>query len=655
MSTPVPLIGGFTDEGFTTEGFTHDVNTNQTTPAWLADYYRPWRVKLEIFDKDEFELITSYDSFLIEPPLASEPPFSDRGFTDRGFSHTTPGPRNFIHLEYVDYEAQLGNNSTGTWSCIIEDNFQILDRTKIGIGNVVKIWIGQTQETYRCDFQGVIRFEQSDTSVPGTLRFFMSGFGKQYLLNERLISYNKVAKKKTVNSITSFVFDRGMIASEHVRRILTDPKVLVSNTDFSSKDTLQSIGKYDLSGIENVDIFVPSVSTFYQPANNQIDDLANQVGAEWGVESGSNTFYFRFPRSELSKDSIILKSIPDFNPGRDDPANTSYITKDTTLQIGKSNRREDGFANKLFALSSVKVRLDSSSIGTSNSTSLSGRAIAQQVKASSTKLRDLAFTMSKTGDPTGPLQGRICHDTGNDYPDEHRVICDFNISMDDIPTSSGPVYQFNLNINEQINPGDHYWIIFYQVADSTDDSSDTVLWYHDDVSDDATKPASGVRVPGDKAVDPSNPQGWTISLTGPTYAFGAFYSTPHIVTAADPFSVSKYGEVDDIVSNTNITDTQTMVQYLYSILATTGKPKIIYPSFTCTIPQSGFKPGQIVQIIDRKSGNTEEKMTLAELISVRYVFDARASGGESSAVGINKAEVTLIGYENFLNELDEIK
>jgi hypothetical protein len=98
-----------------------------------------------------------------------------------------------------------------------------------------------------------------------------------------------------------------------------------------------------------------------------------------------------------------------------------------------------------------------------------------------------------------------------------------------------------------------------------------------------------------------------------------------------------------------------MIQYLYSLLAFTAKPKLIYPSFTSTIPQTGgFKPGQLVQVIDRRSGNTEEKKTLAELISVRYVWDARASGGKTSAVGINTCDISLIGYETFQDELSEL-
>ena len=437
--------------------------------------------------------------------------------------------------------------------------------------------------------------------------------------------------------------------------MLSDVNALVSNTDFSARDTLGALGPFDTTGIENVNVFEPGISSFYIPASNQLNQIADIAGAEWGIDTSTNRFYFRFPESQLSQDSIVVKSLPDYRDNRDKPDTTSYIMKGTTLQIGRSIRREDGFANKLFALAGSKQRVDSSSTSAQGSTSLSGTAIAQQVRASSTKLRDLAFTLSKSGTPDAQfIDGRICLDGGNDFPDENKVVADFQINTDDVITSPTAVFKLNLNFAQQINPGDFYWIILYQVTDSVSESSDTIAWHHDSITLDNSKLASATRTPGAKLIDPANPQAWTVSLSGPTYSFASFYASSHVITASDPFSIAKYGEVDDIVTNTAIKDNQTMTQYLYTLLAFTAKPKLIYPSLTVSIPQVGFKPGQLVQIVDRMSGNDEGVKRMAEIISVRYVWDARASGGNSSAVGINTCDISLLGYFNFLDELREL-
>ena len=406
-------------------------------------------------------------------------------------------------------------------------------------------------------------------------------------------------------------------------------------------------------------MFIPGISTFYQPASNLINTIADLAGAEWGVRHDTNQFYLQYPKKETSDATLVLKSMPDYATGRDIPETTSYILKGRTNQIGLTMRKEDGFANKLFAFAASKRRVDSSSVNSSGSTSLSNTAVAQQVKAGSTQLRDLAFTLSKIGsvEHIGRfVDGRICHDSSFDFPAENKIIADFQIDVNDIPLNPGPVYKLNLAFNEKVNPGDYYWIILYQFGDEPNQSS-YVSWHHDDLTDIETKQlASAVRIPGAKVVDPSNPQTWTVSRDGPTYSYGAFYVSNHIVSASDPFSIRRWGEVDDLVANTNIKDSQTMVQYLYTQLAWTAKPKIIYPTITASIPLNGFfQPGQLVQIIDNKSGNTADKMTLAELVSVRYVWDARATGENQHAEGINSAEISLIGYYNYLDELNELK
>jgi hypothetical protein len=624
MSTPTSKYkGGYSEKGFTRIGYTHGLNSStiQDTPTWLNQYYQPYRAKLEIFDINGFNLLAKYDSFA-----------SDLETND-------------FHLVYLECEPTVGNNSTGTWGCLIEDNQGVIDRKKIGISNRVKISMGQTGGSgYKTIFQGVCRYDETDTSKTDWMRIKMTGFGTQYITNERLINYHKVAARNDLLSADPFVFDPNMTASALAKAILNNTNVLASNSGGTRFDTVAEVGQYTTNGIESIANFIPGISFPFTPVSTAFNQLSDTVGAEWGVDA-LNDFYFRFPSSQITKNIMTIKALPDFE--RDSSTMTAYMQKGATVTVGRTMRREDGFANKLFALAGNRQVLESSSAGATNSTTLSGKAIAQQIIAGSTLLRDLALTLSKAGKVTGFLQGKIVVDNNNSPTGS--TIANFQIDMNDIPLDvAGPVYKLNTNFLGKISPNQLYWIVLYSVGQ---DENNTVRWHNDGITDDDTKTlASGFRTPGNKVGDDEREQGWTVSTSGPTYSYAAFATQRHIVVVSDPFSIARFGEVDDIITNTAIKDAQTMTQYLYNLLVYTAKPKLIYPTLTVSIPLGGFVPGQLIQIIDRKAGLTEEINRLAELISVRYVWDSSASDSHKHAVGINTCDITLIGYYDFVRE-----
>ena len=60
---------------------------------------------------------------------------------------------------------------------------------------------------------------------------------------------------------------------------------------------------------------------------------------------------------------------------------------------------------------------------------------------------------------------------------------------------------------------------------------------------------------------------------------------------------------------------------------------------------SPIQPGQLVTVVDTKSGLTANKNTIAEVQEVRYEFSAESAG--RSPLGTNTCEVRLLGYVDY--------
>lgn len=588
----------------------------------LNAYYKIYSPMLQLFDKD-WNILFTYDSFAGSNP---------------------------IHLEYLDCEATVG--STGTWSAIINDYEKSLDRNTLGIGNRVIIWKGQNASSYTRIFTGVCRYDENVRNRGDALSYLLTGYGTQYIVNERVINFAKSAPRKdALTSTGSYIFDVNMQANNIVRAIVSDP-----NSQPVAHPTIQESGNFDLSGIDaRVDNFIPAIFLPYIDANIALDQISTLVGGEWGVDY-NNRFYLRFPDTGADVDTITIKWKPDYV--NDDPSLTAYMVSGEQ-RYGRSMRKEDGFANRLFALTAAKQLINSSSQATGGSDDLSSKAIAQRIIPGSAKFRDLALSLSKVGAPdtsSDPnLHGKIVLDNGNDSPNMRAMVGQFDIPLDDIPGGSSPstIYKFNVTYASRVNvvPSLKYWLVLYQVGE-LNDQNNTIRWYHNnDYTTDNQFSAS--KSPGTVHDDSNEEIGWMVSDTGPTFAYAAFSSLSHVSIAWDARSIDRWGLVDGFVNNSSISDFDTMNRYLYAILQFSAKPKLMYTLTNVSMPLgNNIIPGQLVQIVDDVSGLTRAKNRFAEAMSVRYEWGSKGgtAGGGSSAAGTNLCTTSLLGYYNFLTE-----
>jgi len=589
----------------------------------LNAYYKLYSPKLEIYDKD-WGLIFTYDSFASSNP---------------------------INLEYLDCENAVG--SAGTWSCIINDYDRVLDRNTLGMSNRVMIYKGQDAAHYSRVFSGVCRYDENIRNRGDALSYLLTGYGSQYIVNERVVNFAKSAPQKaSLTSTGGFVFDPSMQANNIVTSIISDP----TSQPVAHPTIAESGGFTDLSGIEDrVDNFLPAIYLPYIDGNSALDQITSLIGAEWGVDK-DNRFYLRFPDTGADVDTIIIKSAPDYV--NDDPTLTSYMIGGEQ-RYGRSMRKEDGFANRLFALTSAQSVVNSASNATGGSETLHDKGIAQMVIPGSQKFRDLALSLSRVGAPdtsSDPyLHGSIVLDDGAESPNMKAKVGQFDILLENIPSGSqaGTVYSFNVTYADKVHvvPNLKYWIILHQIG-VLNDQNNTVRWYHNNDFDTPDQ-FSAVKSPGTVDDDTNEEIGWVVNDTGPTYSYAAFSSLTHVSVAWDARSIDRWGLVDGFVNNQAISDFDTMNRYLYAILQFSAKPKLIYNLTQCTMPLgSDIIPGQLVQIVDDVSGLTALKQRYAEVMSVRYEWGSKGGSAAtgSTAAGISSSTVSLLGYYDFLRE-----
>ena len=506
----------------------------------------------------------------------------------------------------------------------------------------------------------------------------MSGFGTQVIFNERVVNFLRQSIRRPDNPQRPFFDDPNMKAYLLFKE-LCEKTDIIPTVFPAIKHTLYP-GMFNTTDLIDpaVDTFIASITEPYVEASQVANNIADMAGAVWGVEAGSpstpDKVFLRFPSTTHS--GILIKDRPETDdPDEPTSTNVSYLTARTGFNYTDSMKKEDGFTSKPFSKTGADLVSGSTSQGEDNATSLAGTEIAQQITVNSTQLRDIAFTFHVEG------RGEELGSTGLFYT-AHDV--DFVIVNDDNGRpgsivelrSKVPITQLNNNevktlflqlpqshSLQTLKPGDKAWLIcfheggIYWEQGTTGDTcgvpytQTSGFWHHDG----GTTGVSALRTVCFRRPSLGNGRdppvtdtttGWVINNAAPTYSHTFFDSFSHIVEAADQESIEKYGEVDSFIDANWITDEDTMSSFLGSFIQYAAKPRRIYEMSEVYIPYiSPIQPGQLVTVVDTKSGLTANKNTIAEVQEVRYEFSAESAG--RTPLGTNTCEVRLLGYVDY--------
>ena len=563
----------------------------------------------------------------------------------------------------------------------IHDPDEKLDTNKIRLGNRVWIQAGRDEDHLFNLFSGVCRTFKPVRAGYNLLTYEMSGFGTQIIFNERIVNFIRQSLRRPDNPNRPFFDDPNMKAYLLFKE-LCEKTDIIPTVYPAIKHTLYA-GMFNTTELIDpaVDTFIASLTEPYVQASQVANSIADMAGAIWGVEPGSpstpDKVFLRFPSTTHS--GIVIKDRPDSQAIADEPIsrNMSYLLARTGFTYTDSIKQEDGFTNKPFSKTGQDL-VSSSAASEDLSTPMQSIDIAQQITVNSTQFRDIAMTFHVEG------KDQELEDSGFFYLAED---VEFAIVNDDAgkPGSqvevSGKVPLRQLNNNEVkqvflqlpqqhgfkfLKPGDKAWFICYaegivrwtpelQANDGCGLPVDGYAgyWHHDGGTTGTSalrticKHHQGVQGKHVRSIPISDTtSGWVINNAGPTYSYTFFDSFSHIVEAAEADSIETYGESDAFIDANWITDEDTMSSYLASFGQYAAKPRRIYEMAETYIPYlSPLIPGQLVTVIDSKSGLSANKNTVAEIQSVRYEFSAESAG--RSPLGTNTCEIKLLGYVDY--------
>jgi hypothetical protein len=507
----------------------------------------------------------------------------------------------------------------------------------------------------------------------------MSGFGTQVIFNERVVNFLRQSIKRPDNPQKPFIDDPNMKAYLLFKELCEKTDIIPTQYP-AIKHTLYP-GMFNTTDLIDpaVDTFIASITEPYVEASQVANNIADMAGAIWGVEPGSpstpDKVFLRFPSTAHS--GILIKDKPEpEDPDEPTSTNVSYLTAKTGFNYTDSMKKEDGFTSKPFSKTGADLVSGSTSQGADNFTRVSGVDIAQQITINSTQLRDIAFTFSVEGkgEPYEPAQQlwnpentsfAIANDDNGRPGSITELRSPFPIDMDNGQSKTVFLKLPQTHQLSTLKPGDKAWVIMYSegvILWRTGGENPTgpcgerqqgfsINWHHDGGNTGTSAirtvcqeaPSKGsTRTPG--LLDTSS--GWVVNNAGPTYSHTFFDSFSHIVEAADQESIEKYGEVDSFIDANWITDEDTMSSFLGSFVQYAAKPRRIYEMSQVYIPYiSPILPGQLVTVVDTKSGLTANKNTIAEVQEVRYEFSAESAG--TSPLGTNTCEVRLLGYVDY--------
>lgn len=515
---------------------------------------------------------------------------------------------NDIHISSLDLKFSL--QSLPEADIKIEDSGNTLDQDVIN-GCKVLIDLGKTEGALARKFSGYVRGKKVVRSDTGTFEMMLHCLGSGVRFNERLTSFNRMAKRTAVNSGDPDTTDAAMQAQHLMKNLVEQADHLPIGEPLESFTTTG----VDTSVIE----VIPCISMKYMEWSDIAGNISDTVGAIWYVDENDN-LVFKYPT--LTSSGIVVKDGPASSL---DSADTCYFIGGFTIE--DSIRKSDGFANRLYGRGGNELAPDAFSATDAASTSLHDRSLAIQFTPTDTwNASAVTVILSKTGSPVitkGRMAAvlRVSRSNTPGYP-----ISQVYFETEHI-TSSPTVVTFGFSARSvglrNLQYGHPHWLELSKI-NGTVDASNTINWHRDI----GTSGRNAYKTPGGS---------WTVQSSSYTFTYGQLFSRQVLQEASDSDSIDTYGVIEAVIDAPWILDGRTMDKYLTAILSWTSRPKRIYTIPVCTIPDTLPMPGQTVELRDTKTGFTTGNT--AELLEAAYHWNALESG-----MGIIRMSMKLLQY-----------
>jgi hypothetical protein len=474
--------------------------------------------------------------------------------------------------------------------------------------------------------------------------YTITGFGEMASLNDLIVNFKR-ASSKLAEDVNDPNFqlrpDSKMAVFELVRDLMEDLDIRVTR-DLKVKDYM----KLSISGISSqVNERLLSVIQPMTEVSQVLNFLAEVTGAYWKIENGK--LIFEYP--DVKHSGIILKNKVHSTDLAD---STSYFAGPWTYTDSIS--KSDGFANRIYTSTTIDTKSVANSMTNKGSTSLYGRAIAQQFTTIESRMSTLAFIMSKVGDPFGTtttedigaglstdvtdqiVKGEIRIDMDN-KPNGPAIV-QFQIPVSGLTTTADTIFVNEINVNPAVlSPTAKYWIVLFPVGTSL---RNTIRWHHN--GDLSTIDQYSAFAQGESKSDLSD---FKVARFGPTYTYTIFAKIRRLQEYSDPQSIARFRLKEDRVDLDFLDDSLSTAKMMQNVLAYRGKPVRKYNVNEVTLPLNlWFTPGTNITISDDTGHHELSRNIFAEIHEVRYSWSADTS---DKTIGIFKCTIMPIGHLNW--------
>lgn len=588
------------------------------TQVYTSDpsYWKPLKVRVEIYNNIGTELLLVYDSFL-------------------------PETNDIVLLEC---DVTLGLTNSG-FSLRFEDGAGVIDQNTIGLGNKVLIYAGRTSDNLTLLFTGY-----SETRSPGILGnnvmdYVMTGYSEMASFNDIIVNFKRASSELVDIDDPNFPKrpDSKMAVFELVTDLMEDIDVRVTR-DIRIKEYFN----LDISGISpSVTERLLSVVQSMTELSQVLNFFSEVTGAYWKVENGR--LIFEYP--DIQHSGIIIKNK---KTTTDLAASTSYFAG--PWQYTDSISKSDGFANRIYTSTTIDTKSVANSMVNKGSTALYNRAIAQQFQTLDSRISTIALLLSRIGTPFTDLtgvQGGVSTDIAeqvingeiridNDNKPTGPVIATFKVEVGGLSSTADTIFVNDIKVDASVlSPNAKYWIVLMPTGTS---NRDTIRWHHN--NDLSTINQYSAFAKGEDKTDLSD---FKVARFGPTYGFAIFAKIRRLQEYSDPQSINRFRLKEDVAQLDFLDDSTSVSKMMQNVLAVRGKPVRKYQINEVTLPNGlWFTPGMNVTINDDTGHHEEDKNIFAEIHEVKYSWSTDTS---DRTIGIFKVNVLPIGVLNWHSEL----
>lgn len=580
-------------------------------------YNLPWKYNIEIWDATEDNMLLQSNGY---DPLSSDIVVQK------------------INVNQVQWQTWDG-------SILIDDSvYNELDPDIFDNGTVMKIELGKTSLTKQPIFYGIIDYVGPNRIRQGILNYeaFAKGFG--VIQNYTIVDFQKVPPPETLKEGAQISNPQSVpfYANNLVKSLFGDLDI-IPLLDYT---LAQRFGKgFSLEEIsEIVRDFIPGIRNPLVTASQVVTLICRMSGAVSYIDQRKK-LRFHYPFGDNS--GHIIKDYPTDGDSGD---YTAYVRENTSFSFKDSTRPEDGYANRVFAVSE-KVDIVGKQAKAVSFYSLYNKDIAFACYPGPTKFRNMTFIMSKTGAGTNATNPAIAKIYGyiitdNDGSPTGEVVATFSINVSDIPETPAPIVKIDRPKFDDIDITKLHWIVFQEIGSG---ENNTIRIWHDDdkrtPSTEARPRYSAIRMlpNGRSDGDPYSKREWYVKNNGPEFSIAFATSQNIVVEASDPYAIDKWSKgrpIEARISVPTLKSVQATQKYLDLIVQQTAQKIRNYDPVEVSIPNILIEPDTEVQVAsDLIPALAFQNNVTATVKAVGYALDVN-----EYAIGSKYCTVALKGF-----------